>query len=212
MSDLFDFPEPVDYPAQVTEKVFNKLQDKALRQAIAFAPGSGGGGAELLGDLLDVVIVDPEDLDSLIYDSGSGLWTNQPTVVQGRLLGTATYLDGGSDVTVNWNNGLGSTIAIPTNSTVAVKVFAVARGTETARSKTSTFVYLFKTGAGSTPTGFPNPLNGDVYIDELQETGTTGWEITPSFVPGGFQLFVNCAGSGEDVNWAMTLEYTEVSD
>ena len=73
MSDLYNYPEPVEYPNEITYKVFNKQQDKAIRQVLGYA---SGGGASSLAELSDVLIVSPQDTQALKYDSDTGLWYN----------------------------------------------------------------------------------------------------------------------------------------
>ncbi len=40
--------------------------------------GSGGGGAVVLPDLLDVTITSPQENDGLLYDATATQWVNRP--------------------------------------------------------------------------------------------------------------------------------------
>lgn len=90
MSDLYNYPEPVEYPNEITYKVFNKQQDKAIRQVLAYA--SGGAGVDELVELNDVVIVNPLGNQALTYDSDTGLWTNSyPQTATQKIITDSTY-------------------------------------------------------------------------------------------------------------------------
>lgn len=60
--------------------VVRLVGDNRIELAVVSDTGTGGGGATALADLTDVDVSGVTDGDSLVYDSGSGLWVPQAVV------------------------------------------------------------------------------------------------------------------------------------
>lgn len=87
---LYNF-NPVEAGADLNEAL-RQIDDamKYIYQNIAV----GGGGVQILSDLLDVDVSSPADGDFLVYDLASGEWQNTPSSA------VPTELDDLTDVTI----------------------------------------------------------------------------------------------------------------